>query len=73
METTVSFPNLSIANNDPNHGVIIFEQLNGNISDPAKIINNPTTVAAENYEGKIPIKCGDGTTYKILTTKHPQR
>ena len=73
METTVSFPNLSIANNDPNHGVIVFEQLNGNISDPAKIINNPTTVAAENYEGKIPIKCGDGTTYKILTTKHPQR
>ena len=73
METTVSFPNLSIANNDPSHGVIVFEQLNGNISDPAKIINNPTTVAAENYEGKIPIKCGDGTTYKILTTKHPQR
>ena len=73
METTVSFPNLSIANNDPEHGVVVFEQLNGNISDPAKIINNPTTVAAENYEGKIPIKCGDGTTYKILTTKHPQR
>ena len=43
------------------------------IADDAKIVNNPTTVGAENYEAKIPIKCGDGTTYKILTTKHPQR
>ena len=73
METTASFPNLSIANVTSTPGVVVFEELSGVISNSSKIINSPTAVSSENYQGKIPIKCGDGTTYKILTTQHPQR
>ena len=74
METTPSFPNLSIANVTSTPGVVVFEELSGVISDSSKIINSPTTVGSENYQGKIPIMCGnDPNPFKILTTQHPQR
>ncbi len=72
MQTTSDFPSLNV--NDINDGVSIFDTLTATIP-AANITNNPVVIAdpATQYEGVIPIKCGNGTTYKILTTKHQKR